>query len=41
MVVDKLEAPEKKTKATAQMLKKLGATGKTLIIDVTPQETSR
>ncbi len=38
VVVDKLEAPEKKTKATAQMLKKLGATGKTLIIDVAPQE---
>jgi large subunit ribosomal protein L4 len=37
VIVDKLEAAEKKTKATAQMLKKLGATGKTLIIDVTPQ----
>ena len=37
MIVDKLEAAEKKTKATAAMLKKLGATGKTLIIDVTPQ----
>src|SRR5687768_11505514 len=38
VIVDKLEATEKKTKATAQMLKKLGATGKTLIIDVAPQE---
>jgi large subunit ribosomal protein L4 len=38
VVVDKLEASEKKTKATAEMLKKLGATGKTLIIDVAPQE---
>jgi large subunit ribosomal protein L4 len=37
VIVDTLEAAEKKTKATAQMLKKLGATGKTLIIDVTPQ----
>ena len=38
VIVDKLEAAEKKTKATAAMLKKLGATGKTLIIDVAPQE---
>ena len=38
VIVDKLEAAEKKTKATAQMLKRLGATGKTLIIDVTPQD---
>jgi large subunit ribosomal protein L4 len=37
VIVDKLEAAEKKTKATAEMLKKLGATGKTLIIDVAPQ----
>jgi len=37
VIVDKLEATEKKTKVTAQMLKKLGATGKTLIIDVTRQ----
>ena len=37
VIVDKLEATEKKTKATAQMLKKLGVTGKTLIIDVAPQ----
>jgi large subunit ribosomal protein L4 len=38
VIVDKLEAAEKKTRATAAMLKKLGATGKTLIIDVAPQE---
>jgi large subunit ribosomal protein L4 len=38
VVVDKLEAAEKKTKATAAMLKKLGATGKTLVIDVAPQD---
>jgi len=34
-VVDKLDAAsDKKTKSTAAMLKKLGATGKTLVIDV-------
>jgi large subunit ribosomal protein L4 len=38
VIVEKLEASEKKTKATAQLLKRLGATGKTLIIDVTRQE---
>jgi large subunit ribosomal protein L4 len=38
VIVDKLEASGKKTKATAQMLKRLGATGKTLIIDVTRQD---
>ncbi len=38
MIVEKLEASEKKTKATAQLLKRLGATGKTLIIDVTRQD---
>jgi large subunit ribosomal protein L4 len=38
VIVDKLEAAEKKTRATAAMLKKLGATGKTLIIDVAAQE---
>ena len=37
VVVDKLEATEKKTKATAALLKRLGATGKTLVIDVAPQ----
>ena len=39
VVVDKLEAAERKTKPTAELLKRLGATGKTLLIDVTPQET--
>jgi large subunit ribosomal protein L4 len=35
LVVDKLEAgSDKKTKATAAMFKKLGVTGKTLVIDV-------
>ncbi len=38
VVVDKLEAGERKTKATAALLKRLGATGKTLVIDVHPQE---
>ena len=30
--------PTRKTKATAALLKRLGATGKTLVIDVTPQD---
>jgi large subunit ribosomal protein L4 len=38
VVVDKLEAAEQKTKATAALLKRLGATGKTLVIDVAPQD---
>jgi large subunit ribosomal protein L4 len=38
VVVDKLEAAERKTKATAAMLKNLGATGKTLVIDVQHEE---
>ena len=39
VVVDKLEAgAERKTKATAEMLKRLGAQGKTLVVDVQPQE---
>jgi len=38
VVVDRLEATEKKTKATAALLKRLGATGKTLVIDVAPQD---
>src|SRR5262245_3290973 len=37
VVVDTLDATEKKTKATAALLKRLGATGKTLVIDVAPQ----
>jgi large subunit ribosomal protein L4 len=38
VVVDKLESSERKTKATAEMLKTLGATGKTLLIDVKPDD---
>ncbi len=38
VVVDRLESGERKTKETAAMLKRLGATGKTLVIDVTPDE---
>ena len=38
-VVDRLDAgSEKKTKATAEMLKKLGASGKTLVIDVNHED---
>ena len=39
VVVDKLDASAPKTKATAELLKRLGATGKTLVIDVKPQDT--
>jgi large subunit ribosomal protein L4 len=38
IVVDRLEAAERKTKATAAMLERLGATGKTLVIDVKPDD---
>ena len=38
VVVDKLEAAERKTKATAALLKTLGASGKTLVIDVKPED---
>jgi large subunit ribosomal protein L4 len=38
IVVDKLEAGDRKTKTTAALLKRIGATGKTLVIDVTPEE---
>jgi large subunit ribosomal protein L4 len=38
VVVDKLQAADKKTKATAEMFKNLGATGKTLVIDVKHDE---
>jgi large subunit ribosomal protein L4 len=38
VVVDRLEATERKTKATAEMLRRLGATSKTLVIDVKPDE---
>ena len=38
IVVDRLEAGDRKTKSTAQLLKRIGASGKTLVIDVTPEE---
>jgi large subunit ribosomal protein L4 len=38
VVVDKLESADRRTKATAELLKTLGATGRTLVIDVTPQD---
>ena len=41
VIVDKLDAAERKTKAAAQLLERLGAgaSGKTLVIDVKPQDT--
>ena len=39
IVVDKLESSDGKTKGTAEMFKRLGVTGKALVIDVTPDET--
>ena len=38
VIVDKLESEDGKTRSTAAMLKTLGATGKTLLIDVKPQD---
>ena len=38
IVVDRLASEDRKTKGTAEMLKRLGATGKTLLIDVQPDE---
>jgi large subunit ribosomal protein L4 len=38
IVVDRLASEDRKTKTTAEMLKRLGATGKTLLIDVQPDE---
>jgi large subunit ribosomal protein L4 len=38
IVVDRLVSEDRKTKATAELLKRLGATGKTLLIDVQPDE---
>jgi large subunit ribosomal protein L4 len=38
VVVDTLESSERRTKATAEMLKRLGAAGKTLVIDVKPDD---
>jgi large subunit ribosomal protein L4 len=38
VVIDALESIEAKTKAAADLLKRLGANGKTLVIDVAPDE---
>jgi len=38
VVVDRLEVAERKTKAAAALLQRLGVSGKTLIIDVKPDE---
>ena len=38
VVVDALKADEKKTKPTAALLKRLGASGSTLVVDVKPEE---
>jgi len=38
VVVDRLTSEDRKTKSTAEMLKRLGATGKTLVIDVQPED---
>src|SRR5215211_4555806 len=38
VIVDALRTEDGKTKSTAAMLKTLGATGKTLVIDVKPQD---
>jgi large subunit ribosomal protein L4 len=38
VVVDRFETADRKTKSTAEMLKRLGATGRTLLIDVAPDE---
>jgi large subunit ribosomal protein L4 len=38
IVVDRLASEDRKTKATVEMLGRLGVTGKTLLIDVAPDE---
>ena len=38
IVVDRLGSDDRKTKATAEMLKRVGCTGKTLVIDVKPED---
>jgi large subunit ribosomal protein L4 len=38
IVVDRLDAGDGKTKGTAEMLRRLGAVGKTLVIDVQPDD---
>src|SRR3954449_4547375 len=39
IVVDRLESSDGKTRATAEMLRGLGVSGKTLVIDVKPDES--
>jgi len=38
VVVDRLGSEDRKTKSTAEMFKRLGITGKTLVIDVQPED---
>lgn len=38
VVVEKLESADRRTKGTVELFKRLGATGKTLVIDVNPDE---
>ncbi len=38
IVVERLETADRKTKGTAELLERLGASGKTLVIDVKPDE---
>lgn len=38
IVVEELKASERKTKVAAELFKRLGATGKTLVVDVQPDE---
>ena len=38
IIVDELRATEIKTKPTAELLRRLGASGKTLVVDVVPDE---
>jgi large subunit ribosomal protein L4 len=38
IVVDRLASEDRRTKSSAELLKRLGATGKTLLIDVTPDD---
>ena len=38
VVVDRLTSEDRKTKSSAEMLKRLGATGRTLVIDVQPED---
>ncbi|MEO7132910.1 MAG: 50S ribosomal protein L4 [Vicinamibacterales bacterium] len=38
IVVDRLTSEDRKTRSSAELLKRLGATGKTLLIDVAPED---